>query len=149
MDLGYSFPTKIFVLPMLAILVNSNHQQYDKITYKIIRSSLSISNSPFKNHHNKTELNNSLGSISIKHKEVYHNVVNVDTNTTEITFEVPSDCITPLFCLITKAWARQAWTNGACVTVAQDSFSMSGTGNIRLTTNYPQNYEIVITAFYL
>ena len=98
---------------------------------------------------NVNELNNSIDSISIKHKEVYHNVVNVDTNTTEITFEVPSDCKVPLFCVITKAWARQAWTNGACVTIAQDSFSMSGTGNIRLTTNYSQKYEIVIIAFYL
>ena len=76
-------------------------------------------------------------------------MVNVDTNTTEITFEVPSDCITPLFCLITKAWARETWTNGACVTLVQDDFSMSGTGKITLTTNYLQKYEIVITAFYL
>ena len=94
-------------------------------------------------------LNNSIGSISIKHKEVYHTIVAITENTTEITFDIPSDCKVPIFCVITKAWARQAWTNGACVTVAQDFFATDGIGKVTLTTNYPQNYEIVITAFYL
>lgn len=85
---------------------------------------------------------------NLKRVKVYEAQVDISTSSTDISFTFPSDFHTSYGVILSRSWPISTWSNGAVVTIAQDSTITAGSSTVRLATTYAQKYNVRLDLVY-